>query len=90
MKLKITDELREILSKIKGKQLDEAQWAEIESSDMFQSEHYCGGFDADENEFCFSFWDESRVEYWFQFSLEDVNKALSDSHYYFLVTEVIK
>ena len=45
------------------------QWMSTESSDEFQIGEYCGGFDADEGEFCF----EMRIdgtEYWFQFSLE--------------------
>lgn len=45
-------------------------WCEIESDDMFQQGRFIGGFDADEREFCFSYYESSEVEYWFQFSLE--------------------
>lgn len=30
-------------------------WADRESDDMFQSQHFCGGFDADEAAFLFSY-----------------------------------
>ncbi len=49
------------------------QWAEIESSDMFQKGNYEGGFDATEMEFCFSVFLDN-CEYWFQISLEQVEK----------------
>ncbi|RME56820.1 hypothetical protein D6779_09940 [Candidatus Parcubacteria bacterium] len=48
----------------------EKDWAASESDDMFQRGSYCGGFDADENEFCFETVVDG-VEYWFQFSLND-------------------
>ena len=48
----------------------ESEWAERESSDMFQRGTYCGGFDADEMEFCFDTLIDG-TEYWFQFNLQD-------------------
>ncbi len=50
------------------------EWAAIESSDMFQSPKYTGGFDADEGEFCFSVYLPSG-EYWFQLPIEDVYRV---------------
>ena len=47
-----------------------AQWAEIESSDMFQDGPYEGGYDADEESFCFSYYEDGQ-EYWFQITLEE-------------------
>lgn len=43
----------------------------IESSDMFQTKNFCGGFDAIENEFCFSYYNDDK-EFWFQLSLNDI------------------
>ncbi len=54
-----------------NKTLDE--WSEMESDDMFQAEGYVGGFDATEEEFCFSVFIDS-FEYWFQLSLDDILK----------------
>jgi hypothetical protein len=53
------------------------QWAERESSDMFQSEHFSGGFDATEMEFLFSYYPAEGGEFWFGVSLDDVQKAVS-------------
>jgi hypothetical protein len=69
LKIPILHQFVLICEEIIRKELDVEQWSEIESSDMFQSENFCGGFDADENEFCFSYF-ENDDEYWFQFDLE--------------------
>lgn len=50
-----------------------AEWAEIESDDMFQVAEYEGGFDATGMEFCFIVYINS-VEYWFQLSLDAIVK----------------
>lgn len=71
-KLIIDQELRHILFQIKNENKTLEEWAEIESSDMFQSENYCGGFDATENAFTFSYFAKDSVEYWFQFSLDEL------------------
>jgi hypothetical protein len=69
MNIPITDELIGICTEIKDRNLLPSQWAEIESSDMFQSEKFAGGYDADEQEFCFSYYLTKDTEYWFQFNL---------------------
>lgn len=71
MKIKVNDELMTIFKDIANENNSLAEWFLIESSDMFQSEHFCGGFDADEEVFCFSYYNN---EYWFSFTLEDVYK----------------
>jgi hypothetical protein len=50
-----------------------AEWAEIESDDMFQAGRYEGGFDATGMEFCFSVCIDD-VEYWFELSLDTIYK----------------
>jgi len=70
MKIPIKPELVEICKEIRDKGFSEYQWAEIESCDMFQSDSFVGGYDADENEFCFSYYDQNGNEYWFQFNLK--------------------
>ena len=70
MDIPIKDELKSICIEIVDQNYSIHQWSEIESSDMFQSTSFVGGFDADEFEFCFSYFDESRTEFWFQFTLE--------------------
>jgi hypothetical protein len=69
MRIPITKELISICNQINDKGYSIEQWKDIESSDMFQTEQFCGGFDADESEFCFSYFAEDRNEYWFQFTL---------------------
>ena len=69
MEIPLTKEFESICGEIKSKSYSIDQWAEIESDDMFQAGDFCGGFDADEKEFCFSFHHQSGTEYWFQFDL---------------------
>ena len=75
--LLIDDELRKICQEIKKMNKSHNEWNQIESSDMFQSEKYCGGFDAIEQEFCFSYYDEDNIEYWFAFSLNDLDSIIA-------------
>lgn len=56
----------------------EAEWGEIESDDMFQTEDCIGGYDADERAFCFSYYEQGR-EYWFQISLDQVSDIVNES-----------
>ena len=44
----------------------DADWAERESAEWFQTPHFCGNYDADERAFCFSYYDASGIEWWFQ------------------------
>ncbi|GAA3647291.1 hypothetical protein [Flavivirga jejuensis] len=57
-----------------NKSLDE--WSEIESDDMFQEGKYVGGFEAIEKEFCFSLYEDDGEEYWFQLSIDEIEKFL--------------
>ncbi len=43
---------------------------------MFQSKNYCGGYDVDEMAFCFSYYDNKKVEYWFQLTLKQVKELI--------------
>ena len=73
MNLKITEDLRTICRQIVEENKSQAEWAEIESDDMFQLGCYTGGFDGTEEEFCF----EAIIdgdEYWFQFGLEEADR----------------
>tara|TARA_R110002095_G_scaffold122637_1_gene106530 strand:- start:369 stop:635 length:267 start_codon:yes stop_codon:yes gene_type:complete len=76
MKIKINAELFSIFKEIIKENKSEAQWSEIESSDMYQDENFSGGFDATENAFCFSYYDRDREEYWFQVTLDETKKII--------------
>ena len=65
----MTEELRHICKLIFETNLTESRWAGHESDDWFQSESFEGGFDADENAFCFSYYDADKNEFWLQTSL---------------------
>ena len=71
----IDDEFLTICKDILSHQRPVEEWAEIESDDMFQTEHYEGGFDATEMEFCFGVYVADR-EYWFQLSLEEIGEIV--------------
>jgi hypothetical protein len=63
MKVTITEELKAILREILEENRSVSEWAEIESDDTYQTKNYCGGFDATEGAFCFSFYDKDKKEY---------------------------
>ncbi|MBK8566904.1 MAG: hypothetical protein IPN76_27155 [Saprospiraceae bacterium] len=75
-KLNIDKELRQILTEIKKENKSLEDWREIESCDMFQSNHFCGGFDSTEDAFTFSYFDGPN-EFWFQVTLEEVEQILN-------------
>ncbi len=79
MKIPNDSHLTEICCLIRDESLSIAEWRDIESDDMFQKGHFCGGFEAIEDEFCFSYYSPDGQEYWFQLSLEEcLNLAKGD------------
>ena len=68
------EELRGLCRAILREDLTESEWAERESDDMFQSERYSGGYDAEEHAFCFSRYEPGGQEMWFQVSLAEVQQ----------------
>lgn len=74
-KHKIDSEFIGICKQITEENLDLSEWELIESSDQFQTEKYCGGFDGTENEFTFSYFDKNGNEFWFQLALSDIKKV---------------
>lgn len=74
MEIKVDNEMQKICENIINEKKTETEWALIESSDMFQTEHYCGGFDATENAFCFSYYKDNGEEYWFQITLKEADE----------------
>ena len=88
--LKIDDELRDICHQIKKKNKSIEEWNEIESDDMFQTKNYCGGFDGIEQEFCFSYYDGEGKEWWFQFSLFEIERIISGKLLYIDMREAQK
>lgn len=71
----VENELIEICKEIIRQNKTEEEWKLIESSDMFQTENYCGGYDATEEAFCFSYYDNAQ-EYWFQLTLDEIKDIL--------------
>lgn len=48
------------------------EWRQRESDDEFQSVNYVGGYDATEDAFTFSRYDDDGAEWWFQLTLDEV------------------
>lgn len=67
-----SEEFRSLCQSIRNENLRIEQWRLIESDDQFRTQNYCGGFDATEDEFTFSWYDDSKNEHWFQLSLEQI------------------
>ena len=79
MDIVLPTEFVQICREIQSQGLEPAQWAGIESDDMFQTASFCGGYDADEAAFCFSYFDQDGTEYWFQVSLDSISAIVSGS-----------
>lgn len=71
MKITLDKDFKRIACEIVTEDKTLAEWAQIESDDMFQRGAFSGGFDATEGEFCFSY-EHTSGEYWFQLSLEEI------------------
>lgn len=76
MKYLIDNDFKQICQSILNENKSLEEWSEIESDDMFQQGNIIGGFDATEEEFCFSVY-ISDEEYWFQVPLTDIPLILS-------------
>lgn len=74
MHLKIDSEFIGICEEILAQKFELKDWRLIESCDQFQTPKYCGGFDAVEDEFTFSYFDIKGDEYWFQIELSNIEK----------------
>jgi hypothetical protein len=72
VEIPVPEEFADIARQIIAEGRTDDEWAEIESDDMFQSPSFVGGYDAVEGAFCFSYFDQSRNEYWFQLELSEL------------------
>ena len=77
MQVPISDELRSIADQIERENISESDWADREACDTFQTKSFCGGYDADERAFLFSWYASDGHEYWFALSREDVRSIAS-------------
>eukprot|EP00767_Chilomastix_cuspidata_P000356 gnl/Chilomastix_cuspidata/10848.p1 GENE.gnl/Chilomastix_cuspidata/10848~~gnl/Chilomastix_cuspidata/10848.p1 ORF type:complete len:107 (-),score=2.63 gnl/Chilomastix_cuspidata/10848:39-332(-) len=75
-------EFKNILKEIQDQRWSLSEWAGHEADDWFQTDHFHGGFEADESyedgEFNFSFYDNNGKEWWFTFRLEEVERLLKE------------
>lgn len=71
-KHKIGSEFKAICKEIEETNNTLSEWQLVESDDQFQTDHYSGGFDGIEQEFTFSYYDNQRIEYWFQLSINQI------------------
>jgi len=77
MRFAVEPALKQIARSITAVSKTEAEWAEVESDDMFQVGAYVGGFDATEMEFTFSYTSDDGNELWFQLPLRDIEAIAS-------------
>jgi hypothetical protein len=85
-KVKVEKDFRKICEQIIDENKSIHEWCEIESDDMFQNGNYIGGFDATEEEFCFSYFFNEK-EYWFQLSIDEIKKIIDNRILYIEITE---
>jgi len=72
MQLSFEPEFLSICQEIVEEGWTDDEWRERESSDWFQTPSFCGGYDADEAAFCFSYYDPAGNEWLFQVTLSEV------------------
>ena len=75
--LHIDPELISICIEIEKENKSDVEWSEVESSGMFQSDKYCGGYDSIEQSFWFSYYDQNKKEWWFEINTADLKKIIS-------------
>jgi len=88
--LEVDQEFIEICQQILGENKSFEEWDELESDDMFQSQKYCGGYDATEQAFTFSYFERSGKEWWFQVPYEDIASICNGELKYFDLREAEK
>lgn len=75
--LEIDNELIRLCKEIQAEGKTDDEWSEIESCDMFQTGKYCGGYEAIEQGFWFSHYDQNGKEWWFEITTESIAKIIS-------------
>jgi hypothetical protein len=70
MVISVDDELRAICRDLLADGFSAVEWAEREADDCVQTDHYEGGYSADEEAFVFTRYAEDG-EVWFQFTLRE-------------------
>jgi hypothetical protein len=81
MRVPITTDLKTICKAIsRSERKTEAEWAAVESDDMFQTSTVHGGYDATEQAFCFSYYDAAEQEWWFQLTLREAEDLAVGEH----------
>lgn len=80
--LEIDNDLISLCKEIDAEGKTDDEWSEVESCDMFQSEKYCGGYDAIEQGFWFSYYDPSGKEWWFEITTASIPKIISGTLQY--------
>lgn len=78
MIIKLSSEFKKICNEIVKENLNESEWKKLWSGDYFQTEHFCGGFDALENAFVFGYYADDGKQYSFLITLSEITDVLSD------------
>ena len=71
-RLEVSEKLTEILKEIISEDKTGEDWLLTESCDMFQFPSFCGGYDATEQYFLFSYYGDNEKEWWFEIVLKVV------------------
>jgi hypothetical protein len=71
-------ELLSICSEIAEYDKSLEEWKKVESSDQFQTAHYCGGFESDEDAFWFSYYDDTGKEYYFKLTIDEAKNIAAN------------
>lgn len=77
MDINVNQEFIMICKDILKEKRTEEEWAKFESDDMYQSESFVGGYDADEMAFCFSYYNTNGEEFWFQLTHSEIEKVVN-------------
>ena len=72
----LNDEFKTICHEIVAEHKTEEDWKKLWCSDYFQTEHFCGGFDALENAFVFGYYADDGEQYSFLIKLNEIQDVL--------------
>jgi len=73
MEVQVNEELKGICRDIIGENKSAEQWKQSGSGELYQTDNYCGGYEASKGLFSFSLYKDDK-EYWFDLNLSEVSE----------------
>ncbi len=75
MEVQVNDELKSICKDIVDENKSAEQWKQSGSGELYQTDNYCGGYEASTGVFSFSLYKDDK-EYWFDLQLSAISEIV--------------